>query len=93
MFCLAVLSAAAIRGRKSPLKPGQQVQPRGAEVTRLLVPCASRAAAEVPWPGQDAGTQPALPRGLCGGESRCRGTDLVTSVSETSSGLGPGRSV
>lgn len=65
-FCLAGISAAAIRGKKSPLKLGQQLQLRGAEVICLLVPpgaCASWAAAEVPWLGQDVGTEPALP--LC----------------------------
>lgn len=37
-FCLAGISAAAIRGKKSPLKLGQQLQLRGAEVICLLVP-------------------------------------------------------
>lgn len=78
-FCLAGISAAAIRGKKKPSEAGPAACAEGGRgnVSARPGPCARRAA--VPWLGQDVGTEPALP--LYSRESQRRGRDLVTGVS------------
>lgn len=81
-FCLAGISAAAIRGKKSPLKLGQQLQLRGAEVICLPVPPEPAPAGhQQKCPGWGRRGDGASPSPLYAGESRRRGRDLVTGVS------------